>query len=683
MSNKNIILKSLSLQNFKGIKELKIEFGHETTVAGANATGKTTVFDAFTWCLFGKDSSGRTDSGRGAFTVKTVDASGKAIAKLEHEVTAVIAVDSVITTFTRRLVENWVKPRGKAETELRGNDTHYFVNGIEVKASQYSQQVAGIIEDQLFKMITNPAYFPALDWKMQSDILTSIAGGVTFEEVAAGREDFQQILQLLSGRDLDAFRQEIAYKKKTIKAELDKCPVEINAIRNVMPEAPNYAALQEEIDEANAQLQDVEAAIADVASANRKAYEDITKKKDEIAALRRKQQEVVNAAKDAAQKDYLAANSKRNETLNELASLQGEIANFASFGRKAESELSLHLSVLDNLIAIAEKDLKAKREEWQKRNAEEYDAKQGSVILCPLYGFTCTDGRVAAAAAEARSKAEAAFTAKQDEDLKAISERGKRIADRLANLQEDKKNTAERLAAEKAKNDAKAQDYESRRAALNATLQGLPAAALQEVNPADLPEYVELGLQIAEIETSIAAPSEESTGSADIQQQKRNLQARIEDAKQKAAVKTTIERHTAAIAEIENREKELAQQLADVENLEYNAEQLNKARVTEVERRVNSKFAFVRFRMSEPQLNGGEIPTCVATVNGVKYADLNNAMKINAGLDIINTLCRFHGVTAPIFIDNAEGVNKIFEVDSQLIKLVVTSDPELTITINR
>ena len=218
---------------------------------------------------------------------------------------------------------------------------------------------------------------------------------------------------------------------------------------------------------------------------------------------------------------------------------------------------------------------------------------------------------------------------------------------------------------------------------MNATLQGLPAAALQEVNPADLPEYVELGLQIAEIEASIAAPSEENTGSADLQQQKRNLQARIEDAKQKAAVKTTIERHTAAIAEIENREQELAQQLADVENLEYNADQLNKARVTEVERRVNSKFAFVRFRMSEPQLNGGEIPTCVATVNGVKYADLNNAMKINAGLDIINTLCRFHGVTAPIFIDNAEGVNKIFEVDSQLIKLAVTSDPELTITINR
>lgn len=681
MSNKNVILKSLSLQNFKGIKELKIEFGHETTVAGANATGKTTVFDAFTWCLFGKDSSDRTDSGRGAFTVKTVDASGKAIEKLEHEVTAVIAVDSVTTSFTRRLVENWVKPRGKAETELRGNDTHYFVNGIEVKASQYSQQVAGIIEDQLFKMITNPAYFPALDWKMQSDILTSIAGGVTFEEVAAGREDFQQLLQLLSGRDLDAFRQEIAYKKKTIKAELDKCPVEINAIRNVMPEAPDYAALQEEVTATTAQLQDVEAAIADVASANRKAYEAVTAKKVQIAELQRKQVAVINAAKDEAQKAYFEANRIRNEKADELSSLKTAIINFGKVGRGAEADMARYLEHLRQQIPAKTAELEAKRKEWNDRAAQEYEEKAG-VIVCPLYGFTCTDGRATAAAEEARKKARAAFVAKQDDDLARISDEGKKIAERLAELQGDLKKTEEAHAAEVAKNEAQLLGYTQRAEAIEKELATMPVVSLQEVNPVELPDYVELGMQITEIETTINQP-EATTGTEDLTAQKRELQARIDAAKEKMAVKTTIARHEAAIKEIEEKEKQKAQELADVESLEYTADQLNKARVTEVERRVNSKFAFVRFRMSEPQLNGGEIPTCVATVNGVKYADLNNAMKINAGLDIINTLCRFHGVTAPIFIDNAEGVNKIFEVDSQLIKLAVTSDPELTITINR
>lgn len=681
MSNKNVILKSLSLQNFKGIKELKIEFGHETTVAGANATGKTTVFDAFTWCLFGKDSSDRTDSGRGAFTVKTVDASGKAIEKLEHEVTAVIAVDSVITSFTRRLVENWVKPRGKAETELRGNDTHYFVNGIEVKASQYSQQVAGIIEDQLFKMITNPAYFPALDWKMQSDILTSIAGGVTFEEVAAGREDFQQLLQLLSGRDLDAFRQEIAYKKKTIKAELDKCPVEINAIRNVMPEAPDYAALQEEVTATTAQLQDVEAAIADVASANRKAYEAVTAKKVQIAELQRKQVAVINAAKDEAQKAYFEANRIRNEKADELSSLKTAIINFGKVGRGAEADMARYLEHLRQQIPAKTAELEAKRKEWNDRAAQEYEEKAG-VIVCPLYGFTCTDGRATAAAEEARKKARAAFIAKQDDDLARISDEGKKIAESLAELQGDLKKTEEAHAAEVAKNEAQLLGYTQRAEAIEKELATMPVVSLQEVNPVELPDYVELGMQITEIEMTINQP-ETATGSEDLTAQKRELQARIDAAKEKMAVKTTIARHEAAIKEIEEKEKQKAQELADVESLEYTADQLNKARVTEVERRVNSKFAFVRFRMSEPQLNGGEIPTCVATVNGVKYADLNNAMKINAGLDIINTLCRFHGVTAPIFIDNAEGVNKIFEVDSQLIKLAVTSDPELTITINR
>lgn len=99
----------------------------------------------------------------------------------------------------------------------------------------------------------------------------------------------------------------------------------------------------------------------------------------------------------------------------------------------------------------------------------------------------------------------------------------------------------------------------------------------------------------------------------------------------------------------------------------------------EVERRVNSKFQTVRFRMFEPQLNGGETPTCIAMVDGVKYADLNTAGKINAGLDIINTLCLYHGVSAPVFIDNAESVNQLFPVASQLVKLVVTTDRELTI----
>lgn len=77
--SKKVTLKELTLKNFKGIRDLAVKFGEVTTIAGANATGKSTVFDAFTWVLFGKDSNDRTDSGKGAFTVKTVGPDGNPI----------------------------------------------------------------------------------------------------------------------------------------------------------------------------------------------------------------------------------------------------------------------------------------------------------------------------------------------------------------------------------------------------------------------------------------------------------------------------------------------------------------------------------------------------------------------------------------------------------------------------
>lgn len=159
--NKVVKLKSLRLLNFKGIKELTVDFGEVTEITGANATGKSTIFDAFTWCLFGKDANGKTD-----FELKTKQ-NGVVIPKIEHEVTAVLEVNGEEVSLTRTLNEDWVKPRGKAEPELKGNITHYLVNGVEIKAGAFQERVASIVEEQLFKLITNPSYFPSLDWKKQ------------------------------------------------------------------------------------------------------------------------------------------------------------------------------------------------------------------------------------------------------------------------------------------------------------------------------------------------------------------------------------------------------------------------------------------------------------------------------------------------------------------------------------
>ena len=90
-------------------------------------------------------------------------------------------------------------------------------------------------------------------------------------------------------------------------------------------------------------------------------------------------------------------------------------------------------------------------------------------------------------------------------------------------------------------------------------------------------------------------------------------------------------------------------------------------------------FKHVSFRLFDYTIENNAVETCIPLVDGVPFPSANTAGQMNAGLDIINTLCKFYGVCAPIFIDNRESVNDIIETESQIINLVVNKDNFLTI----
>lgn len=667
----------LTLKNFKGLKELAVDFGNVTTISGENGTGKTTVFDAFTWCLFGKDSAGRTDSGRGSFTIKTVDATGRPIEKLEHTVTAVLSLNGSEVELTRSLVEDWVKPRGKAEVELKGNTTHYYVNGVEVKAGQYQAKVTELIDEQLFKLITSPAYFPSLDWQAQRNILMTIAGGVTFEEVAAGREDFIAIVAKLSGKDMAAYKAEIAYRKGVVKKEQDKCPVEINAITSVTPQAPDYAALETEKATLSAKLEDVEKQIIDIAETTRKNYLQAQERQRKINELKTQQNEVVFAARQKKQSQGYEANAHRNELIVKLSAKQRESDNYDTIEAREKADLECRIKENIEKIAGLQQQRTAKLTEWENKNAEEYRASSEGLI-CPIYRTLCSDASVLKTDAEAKTKAKAAFEQAKEAELTRITSEGQAINAQIKDAEKYGAELTQQLTQHNDTAKQKKQEYANEIAKLSAELERTPEVIIStDVNPADLPEWQALEAQI----TAIPAPTEEGTAAntSELIAKKNDLNTQINSINAKLNLRVVIENNEKKVAEIKARERELAQQLADLEKEEFTADALNKARMDEVERRVNGLFQNVRFRMYERQLNGGEVPTCVASVNGVKYSDLNTAGKINAGLDIINTLGLYHGISAPVFIDNSESVNNLFPITSQLIKLRVSTDKELSI----
>lgn len=675
--NKDVKLLSMTLRNFKGIKDLTVEFGEVTDICGANATGKSTINDAFTWLLFGKDAQGNSDT---KFSIKTVGPDGKPYEKLEHEVTAILDVNGECIELRRALVEDWVKPRGSAEVTLKGNHTEYFCNGVEVKAGAYKEKVDSLVEEQLFKLITNPFYFAGLDWNTQRDILLRIAGGVTYEEVAANRADFTAILTQLSGKDVVAFKQEIAYRKKKIQEGLDKIPVEINAISSVTPEAPDYEALENEKARLTSELEEVDTTISDIAKANRLHYESVQGKRKDINDRRTKQQDILFAAKQAAQKAVFEKNAKGNTARNNYDSTKRELNSYTT---TSEGELNnIRRSIANNNTAIENLRVKvdAKRDEWYNKNEDTYTASSEG-LTCPIYKTLCSDASVLKLNTEAIAKAKRAFEEAKEKDLERISKEGSELNGQIEALEKRAVELTKELEDRTAEIETKKAEYNNALGVLAKEIEENPvidASTVSDIKAENLPEWKALEDQINQITETIkelpAADNSELTA------KKASLTKDLDEVKRKLSLRSIIENNQKKIAELSDREKDLAQQKADLEKQEFTIDELNKARMDEVERRVNQKFQLVRFRMFEPQLNGGEKPDCVAMVNGVKFTDLNNAGKINAGLDIINTLCLFHEISAPIFVDNAEGVNQLFPVGSQLVKLIVTTDKELQIT---
>jgi hypothetical protein len=164
-----------------------------------------------------------------------------------------------------------------------------------------------------------------------------------------------------------------------------------------------------------------------------------------------------------------------------------------------------------------------------------------------------------------------------------------------------------------------------------------------------------------------------------LEQERQAVMADIEAITIRLSKREIIESNEKRIAELESQMKNMAVELAALEGTEFTIQEFCKARTEAIEQKINGLFQSVKFKMFEKQINGGEIETCEAMVGGVPFSDLNNAGKINAGLDIINAICKSEAITAPIFVDNAEAVNMLLDTKSQMVRLVVTDDNSLVV----
>ena len=645
---KKITVKQLTLLNFKGIRNLTADFNaRETIISGRNGSGKSTIFDAFTWLLFGKDSHDRKD-----FNVKTLDAANNAFPKLPHEVTGTLSVNGEDVKLKKTYKENWVKKRGSAEETFQGHKLECYVNDVPCNVSEYNRKVAEICEEQVFKYITNPLYFCTQKPEVQRAMLFRMAGNISDDEIAAGNDDFKALLANLTGKTLEEYKKEIAAKKRIIREAVENIPARIDERKRDMPEPLNWVKLESEIKGYESEVDAIDKQMSDVSA----AYEAMTKGKQELARqlsetkLQITQREY--SLREEIEKEYRSKMQEYERKISVCNDQNEKLARLQRDLRKAETELS---------------DLQAKREElireWHDIKAEQINIDEDNFV-CP----TC-------------------HRPLEPEDIEAKSEQ--MIADFNAHKAQRLENNKACGMRTKADIEAKQAEIENIKAEIskweNATTLTISVSD-KPLRPEDEPilaadrVLADLQNKATDLQNQInAQPAPPETN--DLRAQRAALEEKIHSAKMQLATRELIASANKRISELEKEYSESQNKLAGLERIEFTIQQFSKARTEAVEKRINGLFQLVKFKLFEQQINGGEIETCEATVNGVPFSDLNSAMKIHAGIDIINAICKFEGVSAPVFIDNAESLNTVQPTDSQLVLLKVT-DEELYIDNN-
>lgn len=248
-----IELKELKLQNFKGAREQTFSFSDDTEVRGANATGKTRLFDAFTWCLFGKDSEDKKD-----FSIKSLDVNNEPLHRKDHTVTAVLQIDGMKISLERTLREKWETKRGEETEEFRGHETIYKVNGVPHKQNEYQQKIDSIIREDLFKLLTNPFYFnTVLKWTERREMLSQIKD-IQDEDVKSSLPDLTEFFDSLDGTPIDLHKREVTEKIKLLKKSLAEIPARIDENERKLQVEPDYKKIEKDAAEIRSQIQQVE-----------------------------------------------------------------------------------------------------------------------------------------------------------------------------------------------------------------------------------------------------------------------------------------------------------------------------------------------------------------------------------------------------------------------------------------
>ncbi|OUM99333.1 MAG: hypothetical protein BAA04_09730 [Firmicutes bacterium ZCTH02-B6] len=642
----------LSLRNFKGIRQFTLQLGGaDATVYGDNGVGKSTLMDAWMWLLFGKDSHNRAD-----FEIKTLDSTGKPIHNLEHEVEAELELTGGRRLTLRKVYkEVWTKRRGAARAEFTGHTTEHYIDGVPVRKAEFEACIGQIADEQLFRLLTDPLHFNMnLHWQDRRRILLEACGDVTDAEVIASDPALTELPGILEGRSIDQHRKVVLARRTELNRELDRIPVRIDEVRRNLPELPanDRATVEARLAELRSRRQELSEELVRVESGGQTAelQRQLAEVQAELRTATLRAQEAAEAAVAVDKRQLRELEDKLDSVLRRLSRLDAD-------QRQAEAD-----------AAALEQRIVSLRQEWHQVNARQYDGPPPAEVAdaCAACGQALPADQVETARARAQADYEARlarFNETKAAELERIQQEGKALRAQL----DETRTGIERRTAE-------IQQARAEAATLQQQVEEL-RQRIAHVQPAlDTPEMRRLRERERDLTTQITLLRQSVADRlAELRGDIRSLDDQIRAVEGSLARFDQHEQGLARIAELEAEERRLAAEFEELERQLHLLDEFVRAKVRLLTDRINSRFRIARFKLFEEQVNGGIAETCECMVNGVPYNSLNHGARIQAGLDIIQTLGDHYGFRPPIFVDNAESVTDIPQTTAQQIRLVVSA----------
>ncbi|AIM37419.1 hypothetical protein KO02_12520 [Sphingobacterium sp. ML3W] len=674
-----LTLNWLQFANFMGFENRKIEFGPKiTNVYGANGTGKTTLIHGYKFMLEDKNAENNSD-----FTKKHLNKDGVSIKNASASVEGEFDNNGKQLKTFHSQVENWKTEDGV--DRLVGHTNIYRINDLVRKAGEYKSEIGSIISEETFKMITDPFHFNSLDQEIRRKYIEAICGTKSDEDIAKSKSKYNELIDEINLITLNGLKSKLKNRKAEVQKDINRISVRIEEALHNIPEEFDTEALSVEIKFNETKYKELEDKILDSNTVDN-AKNDA--KKNLINQIHEKELEnltILNTHKLAYEKALMGARSEWDNLNKELSEINLKLTKLDAEIVSAESTPG-KVNLLNREVEKISADLLLLVEQFDDKNSQKFDVNDNSFI-CKYCGELPSDPNKVK---EKREEMRVSFYKVMNTDLDAIEQKGKTLKELKEKSESEIKELTDLHDIYKKQLSDRRDEIVVEKNEIESRLLDMPDPDLESVKITTTEERVFVdkiyransdeisSLKLKQLEVI----TDESVNKViqDLRVKKALINADLESLRRKSMSGEVRIKALARKEEINSEGILWGQEVAEIQRRLTLIGFFERDKAKIIEELVAKHFKLVRFKFFDINLGDGEVkPTCITMVDGVPFGDLNHAKKINAGIDIINTISSHYGVSAPIFIDNRESVTDLITTDAQVINLIVSPFSKLSV----